>query len=1279
MATPEVIEKALNTTRQHLEELLQESEDRFRLIADATPVMIWMADSNQLYDYFNQVWLEFTGYSLEQQLDNGWVEAIHPKDKEQRQTLYSNAFDAREKFQIQYRLRRADGQYRWVLDTGVPRFTPGGNFVGYIGSCIDITDRKQVEEKLQQEIAQRLKLQEALARQQQQQQVILDAVPAMIWFKDTENSILRVNQVAATAVGLSVEEIEGKSTYEIYPNEAAQYHQDDLDVIQSGLPKLGIVELLQTPSGEKRWIQTDKIPWRSDDGNIAGVMVFAIDITERIALEKELVLRQSRFDAFFEAAPAGLMIMDNQVRFVHINKTLAQMNGLEVAFCLGRTLTEVLPELGETLEPIIRQILTTGEPMLNLELSAESAKQPGVELHCIASYFPLIGEDGKLIGIGGVLIEITHCKQAETALRESEERLGAIFNQAAVGINLAQLNGSLLLVNQKFCDLVGYTQEEMLLRTFQEITHPEDLSIDWEYACQLIAGEIQTYSIEKRYLHKQGFLVWVNLTMSLVRSPDGEPKYMISIVQDISDRIALEKELALRQARFDAFFTTAPVGLEIIDKELRFAHINQTLAEMDGCSVAQHQGKTIAQIVPKMASDLEAMCQHILTTGESILNLEEVGETPKEPGVLRYWMSSRFPLLGEDDQPIAVGGVCIEITERKRTEEALKASEAQLRLALNAAQMGVWDWDIETGRVTHSEREQSIFGLTPGEFDGTYETYFTKIHPEDQSRVTQANQNTIEKGTDYDIDYRIILPDNTIHWVREKGAVLRDETGKAVRMIGITMDITDRKQAEESLRQSEERYRKLAQQEELLYRISSQIRNSLNLDTILETAVGEIRNLLQIDRCLFLWYRDRSSSAAWEVVHEAKPADLPSLLGCYPAEVLEPQGPPLLNSGIQAVDNVQNLQDVAARKLLESLGYNSLLNLPIRTLSGELGVVACINGNSFRSWTEEDVELLCAVCDQLAIAINQAELYAQSRAAATVATQKATQLELALHSLQQTQTQLIQTEKMSSLGQLVAGVAHEINNPVSFIYGNVDHASAYTKDLLSLLELYRDAYPQPLPKIQGFAEAIDLDFLVEDLPKALFSMKVGADRIRDLVLSLRNFSRLDEAEMKPVDIHEGIDNTLLILQHRLKEKAGYPLIQIIKEYGQLPLINCYPGQLNQVFMNLISNAIDALESSEVSEIKTPIIRIRTQINDLGYITIRIADNGSGMREEVLSRLFDPFFTTKPIGKGTGLGLSISYQIVVEKHQGTLQCHSELGKGTEFVVTLPQGQRIDSRG
>jgi signal transduction histidine kinase len=520
-----------------------------------------------------------------------------------------------------------------------------------------------------------------------------------------------------------------------------------------------------------------------------------------------------------------------------------------------------------------------------------------------------------------------------------------------------------------------------------------------------------------------------------------------------------------------------------------------------------------------------------------------------------------------------------------------------------------------------------------------------------------------------------------IRWVQTDKIPWRDSDGNVAGVLVLAVDVTERQQAEESLRRSEERYRQLAQQKELLYRISSQIRNSLDLDTILETAVAEIRTLLQIDRCLFSWYRVQSQSAVWEVVHEATQTDMPSLVGCYPAETLKPLVEPLLNLEILRVDEVQSLQDEAARQFFQALGYSSVLNLPIQTPCGEVGIVTCANYNRSRPWADEEVELLKAVCDQLAIAINQAELYAQSITAATVATDKATQLELALRSLQQTQTQLIQTEKMSSLGQLVAGIAHEINNPVSFISGNVDHAYNYIKDLLKLLELYRAAYPQPLPEIQDIAKTVDLDFLVEDLPKALGSMKVGADRIRDLVLSLRNFSRLDESEMKPADIHQGLDNTLLILQHRLKGKAGYPVIEVIKEYGQLPLVNCYPGQLNQVFMNLLSNGIDALEESAVSANtlengqcitdKQPTLRICTEFNDSGCITIRVADNGAGMTEGVRSRLFDPFFTTKPIGKGTGLGLSISYQIVVGKHKGTLHCQSELGKGTEFVVTIPQ--------
>ncbi|HLP88007.1 MAG TPA: DAHL domain-containing protein [Nostocaceae cyanobacterium] len=292
---------------------------------------------------------------------------------------------------------------------------------------------------------------------------------------------------------------------------------------------------------------------------------------------------------------------------------------------------------------------------------------------------------------------------------------------------------------------------------------------------------------------------------------------------------------------------------------------------------------------------------------------------------------------------------------------------------------------------------------------------------------------------------------------------------------------------------------------------------------------------------------------------------------------------------------------------------------------------------------------------------------------------KAEELQQTLQELQQTQVQLVQSEKMSSLGQMVAGIAHEINNPVNFIHGNIQHAKNYIQDLLELVSLYQNHYPDTIPEIKDFAEEIDLEFVQEDLLNILSSMYGGTTRIQEIVISLRNFSRLDEADKKRVNIHEGLDSTLLILEHRLR-LANKKRIQIIKEYGQIPRINCYASQINQVFMNVLSNAIDALEDKFYSDISAkdnhchqsivPTIWIITEINENNYINIRIKDNGSGIPEEAKQKLFDPFFTTKPVGKGTGLGLSISYKIVVEKHQGKLDCHSVLGEGTEFSIEIP---------
>jgi PAS domain S-box-containing protein len=506
----------------------------------------------------------------------------------------------------------------------------------------------------------------------------------------------------------------------------------------------------------------------------------------------------------------------------------------------------------------------------------------------------------------------------------------------------------------------------------------------------------------------------------------------------------------------------------------------------------------------------------------------------------------------------------------------------------------------------------------------------------------------------------------------------KDQQGNIEFYATIARDIRDRKQIEHSLRWQEQQLRQKAQKEALLNQINNQIRQSLDIDTVLETAVRSIHELLQVDRCAFLWYEpgDGESHPIWNCVKESKSPEKASKIGVYPVDSDNFLTQQCLQLKIVQIDDFHEIEaklTPSMQQMRDRWNMRAVLVVPTITQEGKIGIMGCIQEDQPRTWQVWETEILLSVCDCLNIAISQATLYQKSQEAANVASQHALQLEHTLNELQRTQTQLIHNEKMAGLGQLVAGIAHEINNPVNFIYGNVNHAQEYTDELIGWLQHYQQRDPE-MENQDGEAVGSDLDFIIEDFPKLIQSMQVGAERIRDIVQSLRTFSRLDEADWKEVDLHEGVESTLTILHHRLTEKRDRPAIEIVRNYGELPAVGCYANQLNQVFANLLTNSIDALEMAcKQNQQDSLRIWIATRLVD-DFVEIDIADNGMGMTEEVQKRLFDPFFTTKPVGRGTGLGLSIAYQIITERHQGELQYSSSVGEGTTFTIRIPLQQQ-----
>ncbi|MEH2055226.1 MAG: PAS domain-containing protein [Nostoc sp.] len=1004
---------------------------------------------------------------------------------------------------------------------------------------------------------------------------------------------------------------------------------------------------LRRADGEYRWILDTAAPRFAADGSFVGYIGYCVDITELTIVGSQPSLTQScslstnysrrlrkitarkKSLEQLQAETAKRQAVEAQLRqktseFAAILQVLPDLyfrldaDGTILDYKPGLMESLYIPlgdcqgkSLRECLPPVVGdrfQQAITQVLETQYEVSFEyTLTLPEDNNNFEARLLPLPDQE--------IIVLVRHTRDnIQAALIEGDAKFRSIVENANNVIFALTLEGIFSYVSPNWTELFGHEVAEIEGKSFIPLIHPDDVSICTDYFQRILTTGKKQDAIEYRLKHKNGNWRWHTSNSSAIRDANGNVLYFVAICYDTTERKQAEEALAER-ARLANFR----------------ADVDAALAQSDS-------------LQKMMRRCTDALVEHIDAAFARIWTLN------KEDKVLELQVSSgMYTHINGPHQRVPVGQFKI----------GLIAEEGKPHLT-NSVQtdplVGNKEWAQQEGMIAFAGYPLIVEGETVGV-------------------IAMFARKALTESTFTALEF-------------------------AAQEIAIGIK---RKQAEIALRES-------AQREALLNRLSNQIRASLDLNHIVETAVQEIYNLFQIDRCAFFWYRQDTDVPYWEKVYEAKSSFLPCLLNDKEATNTEIEliAAKTLNGEIIRIDDAETMGDSIAQQFLQDFGFTALMSLPVHTQSGEIGTFSCGYCNGFRPWLNNEVELLQAVTVQLAIAIDQAKLYTQSRIAAQIAQDKAQQLEAALLELQQTQAQLIQTEKMSSLGQLVAGIAHEINNPVNFIYGNISHIREYTKDLLHLVELYQQNYYPPVPEIDQQIDTIDLDFLKQDLPRILDSMKMGAERIRQIVLSLRNFSRLDEDSTKAVDIHEGMDSTLLLLQNRLKAKPGHPEIQVIRDYGNLPPVVCHAGQMNQVFMNLLTNAIDVLEESFVishtlreglplrgSKLRVasprvapmslgnnteqrindqrkmtfPQIHIRTFIEE-DRVIISIADNGSGMTEEVRKRLFDPFFTTKPVGKGTGMGLSISYQIVVKKHGGQIQCISAPAEGAEFIIVIP---------
>jgi PAS domain S-box-containing protein len=1228
--------------RRQVEIALRQSEAKLQKLSANVPGMLYQfklhPDGSESFPYISFGCYRLYGLTPEeiQTNPNLVVSMIHPLDRETYQRSCAISAQTLEPWEYQGRIVLASGKVKWLQGSSRPELQADGSII-WDGLVMDITRLKQAEkdiqmayaemetlvlertkelakinEALQAEIRQHKQTEAALRQSEARLNKLAENVPGMLYqFILQSDGSMHFQYISSGCYELC--ELQSTELLQdinlaismIHPDNRVSFEQSIAISAQTLQPWYWEGQFI-LPSSKVKWLKGLSRPEMQENGTIIWHGLF-LDVTDRRQAETAVKESESQYRHLVETSQSVIWSGDTTSHITFANSAVKHIYGYEPEEIIGSSFRDLIAPERVKKDLKIFQRLMAGESVLYYE--TVHITKDGRRINVLVNAIARRDEAGNIIGTTGTTTDITERKQSEQILRRNNAVLKAQQEAAIDGILIVDENRKIISYNRRFSEIwqiqetkvqIADKNHQLLQAVLEKVEYPEEFFAEVEYLYQ----NIDQISRDEIFL-KDGRTL--DRYSAPVHSPTRDYYGRIWYFRDITERKRAEKE----QAKLVAILESSTDYVAISNADGYFLYMNGSGRRMLGFGAEEDiRNLHFTQVHPErvvetFVKEMPNLLQDGTWTGESFLIHRNGTEIPVSQLVMVH--------RSESGEVEFLSAVSRNITEIKRAETELRASQQRLALLIKQTPIGVIEWNRECEIQQWNPAAERIFGYTKDEVIGCH---FQLIVPANvKKHVERLLDELLTQTGGYFSVNENITKDGRIIICEWYNSPLVADNGEVIGVASMVLDITERKQAETELQ-----------------KFAALIKNSSDFIGV-ASLTGEIEYVNPAGLQLM----------GLSSLEEARSKNITQFQPPEDFEILEQQIlPVMIQQGFWRGEfNYKNFQT---------------------------GRIIPIDCNFSLVKNPETGEPICSVAVVRDIT--------ERKQAEALLRQQTQELLQALDELQRTQIQLVQSEKMSSLGQLVAGVAHEINNPVSFIYGNLAHADGYTQDLLQLLQLYQQHYPNPGLEIQNFTEKIELDFLKSDLPELLNSMKFGAERIREIVLSLRTFSRLDEAEMKAVDIHEGIDSTLMILQSHLKANGSHQGIEIIKEYSNLPLVECYAGQLNQVFMNILTNAIHALEESLVNGeiINNPQIRIRTEVVAQNQVIIRIADNGIGIPEEIKQRLFDPFFTTKPVGKGTGMGLSICYQIITEKHGGCLECISQPGSGAEFAIAIPLKQK-----